>query len=211
MTDWIAVLLGEDGESGDEERLVLDGASEGVRLAPLRPPGAEDEVEPAEAPGGDGPDWTDGPEGLPGETDWAQVRADGPEGAVWSEELDPETGRTVWTLARAGLGRETDGAWDAGTEADGAAGPGRRPANLPTVRAAVFWEWRDCSSMRLPGRRRRKWTAGWPFLNGNGCRNGPPRLCRRERRESGISRPIARGASSVCRCAPTGCCAPRAN
>ena len=92
MTDWIAVLLGEDGESGDEERLVLDGASEGVRLAPLRPPGAEDEVEPAEAPGGDGPDWTDGPEGLPGETDWAQVRADGPEGAVWSEELDPETG-----------------------------------------------------------------------------------------------------------------------
>ena len=127
MTDWIAVLLGEDGESGDEERLVLDGASEGVRLAPLRPPGAEDEVEPAEAPGGDGPDWTDGPEGLPGETDWAQVRADGPEGAVWSEELDPETGRTVWTLARAGLGRETDGAWDAGTEADGAAGPGRRP------------------------------------------------------------------------------------
>lgn len=127
MTDWIAVLLGEDGESGDEERLVLDGASEGVRLPPLRPPGAEDEVEPAEAPDGDGPDWTDGPEGLPGETDWAQVRADGPEGAVWSEELDPETGRTVWTLARAGLGRETDGAWDAGTEADGAAGPGRRP------------------------------------------------------------------------------------
>ncbi|MCI9223715.1 MAG: hypothetical protein HFF22_10185 [Oscillospiraceae bacterium] len=127
MTDWIAVLLGEDGESGDEERLVLDGASEGVRLPLLRPPGAEDEVEPAEAPDGDGPDWTDGPEGLPGETDWAQVRADGPEGAVWSEELDPETGRTVWTLARAGLGRETDGAWDAGTEADGAAGPGRRP------------------------------------------------------------------------------------
>ena len=127
MTDWIAVLLGEDGERGDEERLVLDGASEGVRLPPLRPPGAEDEVEPAEAPDGDGPDWTDGPEGLPGETDWAQVRADGPEGAVWSEELDPETGRTVWTLARAGLGRETDGAWDAGTEADGAAGPGRRP------------------------------------------------------------------------------------
>ena len=127
MTEWIAVLLGEDGESGDEERLVLDGASEGVRLPLLRPPGAEDEVEPAEAPDGDGPDWTDGPEGLPGETDWAQVRADGPEGAVWSEELDPETGRTVWTLARAGLGRETDGAWDAGTEADGAAGPGRRP------------------------------------------------------------------------------------
>jgi hypothetical protein len=127
VTDWIAVLLGEDGESGDEERLVLDGASEGVRLPLLRPPGAEDEVEPAEAPDGDGPDWTDGPEGLPGETDWAQVRADGPEGAVWSEELDPETGRTVWTLARAGLGRETDGAWDAGTEADGAAGPGRRP------------------------------------------------------------------------------------
>ena len=127
MTDWIAVLLGEDGESGDEERLVLDGASEGVRLPPLRPPGAEDEVEPAEAPDGDGPDWTDGPEGLPGETDWAQVRADGPEGAVWSEELDPETGRTVWTLARAGLGRETGGAWDAGTEADRAAGPGRRP------------------------------------------------------------------------------------
>lgn len=127
MTDWIAVLLGEDGESGDEERLVLDGASEGVRLPPPRPPGAEDEVEPAEAPGGDGPDWMDGPEGLPGETDWAQVRADGPEGAVWSEELDPETGRTVWTLARAGLGRETGGAWDAGTEADGAAGPGRRP------------------------------------------------------------------------------------
>lgn len=127
MTDWIAVLLGEDGERGDEERLVLDGASEGVRLPPLRPSGAEDEAEPAEAPGGDGPDWTDGPEGLPGETDWAQVRADGPEGAVWSEELDPETGRTVWTLARAGLGRETDGAWDAGTEADGAAGPGRRP------------------------------------------------------------------------------------
>ena len=127
MTDWIAVLLGEDGESGDEERPVLDGASEGVRLPPLRPSGAEDEAEPAEAPGGDGPDWTDGPEGLPGETDWAQVRADGPEGAVLSEELDPETGRTVWTLARAGLGRETDGAWDAGTEADGAAGPGRRP------------------------------------------------------------------------------------
>ena len=127
MTDWIAVLLGEDGERGDEERLVLDGASEGVRLPPLRPPGAEDEVEPAEAPDGDGPDWTDGPEGLPGETDWAQVRADGPEGAVWSEELDPETGRTVWTLARAGLGRETDGAWNAGAEADGAAGPGRRP------------------------------------------------------------------------------------
>ena len=127
MTDWIAVLLGEDGESGDEERLVLDGASEGVRLPPPRPPGAEDEVEPAEAPGGDGPDWMDGPEGLPGETDWAQVRADGPEGAVWSEELDPETGRTVWTLARAGLGRETDGAWDAGAEADRAAGPGRRP------------------------------------------------------------------------------------
>ena len=127
MTDWIAVLLGEDGESGDEERLVLDGASEGVRLPPPRPPGAEDEVEPAEALGGDGPDWMDGPEGLPGETDWAQVRADGPEGAVWSEELDPETGRTVWTLARAGLGRETDGAWDAGTEADRAAGPGRRP------------------------------------------------------------------------------------
>ena len=43
MTDWIAVLLGEDGESGDEERLVLDGASEGVRLPPPRPPGAEDE------------------------------------------------------------------------------------------------------------------------------------------------------------------------
>ena len=127
MTDWIAVLLGEDGESGDEERPVLDGASEGVRLPPLRPSGAEDEAEPAEAPGGDGPDWMDGPEGLPGETDWAQVRADGPEGAVWSEELDPETGRTVWTLARAGLGRETDGAWDAGTEADRAAGPGRRP------------------------------------------------------------------------------------
>ena len=127
MTDWIAVLLGEGGESGDEERLVLDGASEGVRLPLLRPPGAEDEVEPAEAPDGDGPDWTDGPEGLPGETDWAQVRADGPEGAVWSEELDPETGRTVWTLARAGLGRETGGVWDAGTEADRAAGPGRRP------------------------------------------------------------------------------------
>ena len=127
MTDWIAVLLGEDGERGDEERLVLDGASEGVRLPPLRPSGAEDEAEPAEAPGGDGPDWMDGPEGLPGETDWAQVRADGPEGAVWSEELDPETGRTVWTLARAGLGRETDGAWDAGAEADRAAGPGRRP------------------------------------------------------------------------------------
>lgn len=127
MTDWIAVLLGEDGERGDEERPVLDGASEGVRLPPLRPSGAEDEAEPAEAPGGDGPDWMDGPEGLPGETDWAQVRADGPEGAVWSEELDPETGRTVWTLARAGLGRETDGAWDAGTEADRAAGPGRRP------------------------------------------------------------------------------------
>ncbi len=127
MTDWIAVLLGEDGERGDEERLVLDGASEGVRLPPLRPSGAEDEAEPAEAPGGDGPDWMDGPEGLPGETDWAQVRADGPEGAVWSEELDPETGRTVWTLARAGLGRETDGAWNAGAEADGAAGPGRRP------------------------------------------------------------------------------------
>ena len=124
MTDWIAVLLGEDGERGDEERLVLDGASEGVRLPPLRPSGAEDEAEPAEAPGGDGPDWMDGPEGLPGETDWAQVRADGPEGAVWSEELDPETGRTVWTLARAGLGRETDGAWNAGAEADGA---GRRP------------------------------------------------------------------------------------
>ena len=121
MTDWIAVLLGEDGESGDEERLVLDGASEGVRLPPPRPPGAEDEVEPAEAPGGDGPDWMDGPEGLPGETDWAQVRADGPEGAVWSEELDPETGRTVWTLARAGLGRETGGAWDAGTEEIGRA------------------------------------------------------------------------------------------
>lgn len=127
MTDWIAVLLGEDGERGDEERPVLDGASEGVRLPPLRPSGAEDEVEPAEAPDGDGPDWTDGPGGLPGETDWAQVRADGPEGAVWSEELDPETGRTVWTLARAGLGRETGGAWDAGTEADRAAGPGRRP------------------------------------------------------------------------------------
>ena len=127
MTDWIAVLLGEEGESGDEERLVLDGASEGVRLAPLRPPGAEDEAEPAEAPGGDGPDWMDGPEGLPGETDWAQVRADGPEGAVWSEELDPETGRTVWTLARAGLGWETGKAWDAGAEADGVVWPGRRP------------------------------------------------------------------------------------
>lgn len=132
MTDWIELMLGEDGEEAeDEERLALDGTAE-VRL-PVRPreDGAEDEMEPGGTPE-KAPEWRPGhkmryaaPEALDG-TDWVGARTDW---ARWRAEAGLETERPEWTQIAEGAAREMGEQRKARAEAagEGSPGPGEEP------------------------------------------------------------------------------------
>lgn len=120
MTDWIELMLGEDGEEAeDEERLALDGTAE-VRL-PAPPGRNETEEEPDGETAPERPPermraaGQDGSEG----TDWAGVRTDGTDWAKWTAEAVPETGRPEWTRRIEGPAGETGGYLEAGVEAAG--------------------------------------------------------------------------------------------
>lgn len=131
MTDWIELVLGEDGEEAeDEERPALDGAAEVRRPALPGQDGAADEMEPDGEPEElperrieDKP-----PEALGG-TDWAGVRTDGTDWTRQAVEAGLEAERLEWPRNTKGVARETGGHLETGAEAAGAGSPG--PARKP--------------------------------------------------------------------------------
>ena len=115
--DWAAAVLGEE-----ETRPAPDGAGEASRLAPARMDRAERKEQAEKLPDAGLDGWTDELPERGGETDWAEVRADG-DGVEWMAEAEPGTGRTVWTLGTAERGRTAGGGPEA-VETDSGALPG---------------------------------------------------------------------------------------
>lgn len=135
MTDWIELMLGEDGEEAeDEERLALDGTAEVRRPVWPREDGAEDEMEP-EAEPEKAPEWKPGygmqdaaPEALGG-TDWAGARTDGTDWTKQTMEAGLDAIAPEWARETAGVGRELGAELENRPETAGAGSP--RAARKP--------------------------------------------------------------------------------
>lgn len=127
MTDWIELVLGEDGEEAeDEERPALDGAAEVRRPVLPREDGAEDETEPEAEP--EKPPERRTEDRLPeiaGGTDWAGLRTDGTDWAQRTAEAGLETELAERARRAEGPAGETGGRPEAGAEAAGEGLPGR--------------------------------------------------------------------------------------